>query len=121
MLRIGDIEPKLYYLYQQQNGKILVSQLPYWMVEKHRYRRLAAGCLRSFGTLPATKYHMDGNVVHIQIGYLFPPEELAFVKLYSWQESYYSIPSDFSRIMDKKIFFAIKEILEETGFEFIEE
>lgn len=121
MLRIGEVEPKLYYLYKFEEGKLLASQLPYWMVENYRYRMLSSGCLYSLGTLPPTKYQVDGDIVHIKIGYLLPPMELNFIKLYSWPESFYSLPSDFSRIMDKKVFFAVKKILEQAGFAFVEE
>lgn len=120
MLRVGENGLKLYYLYRYENEKLLTSQLPEWMIQEGRYRELAAGCLSSLGTLPASKYQIDGHIVHIQFGYLLPPCELNFVKLYSWPENFGNISSGFSRVMDKKVFLLTKEILEQTGFTFVE-
>lgn len=121
MLRIGSYQSQLYYLYKVDEEGIFVSQLPNWMVKNYRYRTLASGCLCASATLPAIQYSIDGKIVYIKLGYLLPPAELNFLKLYSWPASFYNLPSDFSRIMDIKIFLEIKENLERIGYQFIEE
>lgn len=120
MLRIGKEGRQLYCLCRYANGKLLTSPLPEWMTQEYQYRALAVGCLSTLKTLPAITYRIDGNIALLQFGYLLPPAELDFVKLYSWPKYFNNFPCDFSRVMNKEIFFVVKKILEQTGFEWIE-
>lgn len=121
LARIGLPGNKIYYLYKVESGKLLGSQLPRWMGIDNHYRVLSNACLASVGNLPASTYHVDGNVVQLRIHYLLPPKELNLIKLYSWPESFVDLPDDFFRIFDIQVFFAVKSILEPIGYTFIEE
>ena len=121
LLRTNGNDIKIYYFYKVLDGEIYTSQLPTWEVENGNYRNLSNACLAVYDALPKTRYHIDGNIVKITINYLYPPAELNLIKLYSWPESFINLPHDFRRIMDKNIFYLMKQILEEKGYMFEEE
>lgn len=120
LLRTGQPGTYIYYLYKYENRKILISQLPMWLVEGHNYHRVSNCCLASAGCLPEISYRCDGCVVYIDLNYLLPAEELNLLRLYSWPLSYTNFPSDFHRIMDLRVFNSLKSVFEEEGFEFTE-
>ena len=121
LLRVGaGGGQRLYYLYRYENGQCLGCQLPEWQVDKHEYLRIACSLLSSAHMLPAIIYHEDGAIVYVRLGYLLPPSELLFYKLYSWPISYSSIFQDnFNRIMEYNIFNAFKKTLEQIGYNFV--
>ena len=121
ILRTGNNVLRLYYLYRFIDGEMQVSPLPQWQVENSNYRTLACACLANNSTLPPIQYSIDGSIVHIHLGYLLPPHELSFLKLYSWPESYTTLPCDFNRILSLEVFTAIKVILTSEGYKFTEE
>lgn len=121
ILRTGMIGSQIYYLYRVINGEMQVSPLPQWQVENNNYMTLACACLTVNETLPPIQYSIDGPLIHIHLGYLLPPHELAFLKLYSWPESYTKLPCDFNRILSLEVFTAIKAILTSEGYIFKEE
>jgi len=124
--RLGGPEGYLYYLYQIKNGQLMGSQLPNWQVndsfyEKKAYLCVTNACLNSLSRLPAIKFRADGPVVYIHFGYLPPPAELYWLKLYSWPVSFNRFPSDFRRVFCRDVFHAIKEVMEQSGYQFAEE
>lgn len=119
--RIGDDGNYLYYLYRANENGQLISQLPSWMTDGYGYRNLSVACLADRKTLPPTSYHIDGKIVSIHIGYLFPSAELNLIKLYSWPTTYIDLPHDFNRFMSLAVFEDIKEVLETIGYQFKEE
>lgn len=121
VLRSKDKFNSIYCLYRFENDQCFISQLKSWQSEKGKYRQISNAVLYDFGTLPATTYSVDGNIVHLHFKYLPPPSELNLIKLYSWPEEYVGLPHDFNRIMDKQVFFALKSVLEKVGYEFVEE
>lgn len=121
ILRTGFTGKFLYYLYKFDNEKMMISQLPEWMCVNGEYLNLTNACLMFYNKLPTSFYVMDGNIVRLSVGYLYPPPENNYLKLYSWPASLLDIKnSNFSRILDKEIFFCIKEIFEKEGYEFKE-
>ena len=120
MLRSGNHGAQLYYLYRYQDKALEVSQLPQWQVENANYRILACACLADRGTLPPITYCEDGPLVHVRLGYLLPPRELAFLKYYSWPERCSSLPCDFKRKLSTEVFTAIKSLLSQAGYSFQE-
>ena len=120
MLRSGNHGAQLYYLYRYQDKALEVSQLPQWQVENANYRILACACLADRGTLPPITYCEDGPLVHVRLGYLLPPRELAFLKYYSWPERCSSLPCDFKRKLSTEFFTAIKSLLSQAGYSFQE-
>lgn len=119
--RTGFAGNYLYYLYKVEKNSRMISQIPSWMTEGYSYRNFSVACLADRGTLPPTTYHVDGKIVSIRIGYLFPPAELNLIKLYSWPTTYIDLPHDFNRLMSIDVFEDIKEVLETIGYKFKEE
>lgn len=111
---------RIYYLYKQENDEIQFSQLPEWMTDDYNYRSIAISCLYARETLPPTEYHIDGPIVTLQIGYLFAPSELNFIKLYSWPTAYRDFPHDFRRVMSIDVFEELKYCLNRRGYRFKE-
>ena len=118
ILRTGMPGAQVYYLYRRSGSMLEVSPLPQWQVESHNYRSLACACLSAYRTLPPIEYSEDGALVHIHMRYLLPPNELEFLKLYSWPETCTSLPCDFRRKLSAEVFGAIKGVLSEAGYEF---
>jgi len=108
-----------YYIYKYID-KMMIYQLPAWMVDNYEYRSLSNGCLLAAGKLPKSTYKVDGSIVRLNIGYLYPLAELNFLKLYSWPIRYTDFPNNFTRVLSIDVFFAIKAIFETMGYEFME-
>ena len=132
--RTGFNGNNLYFFYKSEHSRLSISQLPSWMTEQHwmvkdgdmsahstNSRNISVACLASRGALPPTTYSIDGEVVLIRIGYLFPLPELNLIKLYSWPDTYINLPHDFNRVMSLSVFLDIKKILEAIGYRFEEE
>lgn len=112
---------RIYYLYRVQSTSLYVAQLPGWQTENYNYRSLAAGNLYSKKVLPETLYKVDGELVTLRIGYLFPPSEMNLIKLYSWPLSYSEFPHDFTRMMVREVFEELRDFFEQLGYGFKEE
>lgn len=129
LMRTGIDGMRFYYLYRYEGKTLLCSQLPAWKVEKGNVRTLSNSLLSAVGTLPATTYKIDGDIVYIHLHYLLPPPELNMIKLYSWPRSFWveagaennPFSGSFRRTMTKDVFFSIKRELETIGYRFIEE
>lgn len=119
LLRIGQPGRHIYYLYKFENKSILSSPLATWMTDGYEYRQIACGLLMQNNKLPMTRYMQDGRLVHIHIGYLYPPAIQNFVKLYSWPETMNHFPSDFRRVMTGDLFEVFRMIIEPLGFGFM--
>jgi hypothetical protein len=120
LCRSGMMGNYLYYLYRWNDGIVVVSQLAAWKVEKCCYRNISNSCLVHYGNLPVSTFHIDGELVNLNISYLYPPAELNFVKVYSWPKVYTGLPSDFNRTMSLCVFSSAKSILERIGYQFSE-
>ena len=121
LLRTGFKGSQLYYLYKVEKGRIVVSQLSQWQVENYNYRSLANACLYQNNVLPPTTYRYDGDLVYLRFRYLPPPAELDLWKLYTWPTSIIFLPRDFNRICMRPVFDAIKSVMQQQGYKFIEE
>ncbi len=120
LARTTKVGRPIYYLYKSEGFKTKLSRLPDWMTEDYNYRNVAVPCLAARGTLPETVFQVDGPIVTLRIGYLFPPAELHFIKLYSWPVVFREFPNDFNRIMNRDVFYDVKTILERVGYQFKE-
>lgn len=123
LARIGQIKSRSYYIYKFSDGKILCSQIPQWQTydehfQSSVYRKFSCACLAALKTLPSTEFKMDGDIIHVNFKYLFPPSELRLMRLYSWPQFFDKFPNDFKRTFDTKIFFALKPLFEQLGYEF---
>lgn len=124
--RLGQPGGRLYYLYHIEDGRLLGSQLPHWLVNDSFYsgtafRTAAYACLAYHAQLPTIQYRINGVTVQATFSHLLPPAELYWVKLYSWPLSFNDIFSDYKRVFDFEVFQAIKEVLEQIGYQFAEE
>lgn len=121
ILRTGMSGSYIYYFYQNIDGIIRTSQIPAWLVDNYEYRRISNCCLYARGTLPSACYHVDGNIVYLRLRYLLPPAEQNLIQLYSWPKAYVVPFTGFNRIISMPVFFAIKQELEQIGYQFTEE
>ncbi len=119
--RTSTPDNRIYYLYRHKDNSIEFAEIPRWMTEFKNYRCLTNACLNAYKALPPAKYLDDGNLIHLKIGYLYPPSVLNLIKLYSWPENYCNLPCEFCRSMDATVFNAIRSILDTKGYQFIKE
>lgn len=117
LLRLGDKSNYIYYLYKYEDEALMVSELPAWMVEGIKYRNISNSILVVNRSLPPLKIEKRKYTVLIKQEYLLPPEVFFFVKLYSWPAKFYSVPSDFERVMSKDIYEVLNGILDIIGIE----
>ncbi len=120
IVRTKGTESRLYYLYKIETDKIYLSALPSFMTENGEYRRLSNGLFAVIGCLPDSTFHIEGEIVKLKIGYMYPPAEMNFIKLYSWPSDFRNLGGVFTRILNKDVFFSIKETLESIGYGFTE-
>ena len=120
LCRSGAAGNYLYYLYRWNDSAVEVYQLATWMTDNYWYRNISNSCLAYREKIPPSTFHVDGELVSLNIGYLYPPAELNFVKLYSWPKAYSGLPSDFNRTMSLCVFNSVKSILERIGYQFSE-
>lgn len=123
LARSGQFEPRAYYICKFSDGKFLCSQIPQWQTYDENfpsgvYRKFSCACLAALKTLPPTEFKTDGDIVHVNFKYLFPTSELRLMLLYSWPQFFDKFPNDFKRTFDTKIFFALKPLFEQSGYEF---
>lgn len=125
--RLGQPGGWLYYLYRIENGQLLGSQLPHWLVNDPFYggmahRTVVHACLAYYAQLPAIRCKVEGATVQTTFAQflLLPPAELNWIKLYSWPVSFDSFPSDFKRVFSFEVFPTVKRVLEQIGYQFEE-
>lgn len=118
LLRTGMPGSKIFYLYRYVDNVMEISPLSDWQVRKGNYINLANACLSSNHTLPPIQYIRDGNLVIVHLGYLLPPREMSFLRYYSWPKKYPS--HNFTRIFQREIFDAFRNILIDMEYEFKE-
>ena len=135
LARIGQFEPKNYYLYKFEGEKFFCSHLSDWLAYNEffaktveydnfrggTYRQISCACLTAYESLPPIKFKLDESIVQVKIEYLPPPAELYLLILYSWAENLQHLPNNFNRIFDTEVFFALKAVFEKIGYTFIEE
>lgn len=111
----------LYFLYRYCDEHFEFCQLPQWRASGGEHRRIAVAILKERGTLPAIKVQISSTLVKIHPGYLLPPSEENFLRLYSWPEVFSDKPSPFKRVMSLDIYPAFKNIVTAIGYEIEEE
>ena len=121
VVKIGMPGSEIYYLARSEEKLLYLSQIPSWMTEENGQYLIMNACLCANDTLPLIRVRKDGSIVHLQIGYILPPNENSLLHLYSWPASYSDIPNHFYRIMCKEVYQALKPVYEAIGFQFQEE
>jgi hypothetical protein len=109
----------LYYLYRFDGSGCFASPLASSDMEGTQYINIAVGILKDRDALPAISYNSQGPITNFQYGYLLPPKEVAFVKLYSWEQLTLGKQSTFHRVVTTPVFDAIKGLLETKGYTFV--
>ena len=97
--------------------------LPEYWNEHSRHVLLSASLLAQYG-LPPFKVQHDKKLVFVKPGYLLPPAEDAFFRLYSWPDFNPDRKgnSDFaSRIMTGDVYPAFRDVMIRLGYGFEEE
>lgn len=110
----------IYYLYRFIGKNMQIAELSSWRTSKGGIFNLLNGLLNQRGSLPAIHYSVRKEIVEINLGYLLPPRELSFYRLYSWPNELKEYRNDFHRIMQVDFFLAFKKIMESKGYEFKE-
>ena len=121
LLRRKDGE-RSYALYRFDGETFSCRFLPGYWNEGMRYAILASSLLAR-QTLPPFKVVKTGSLVSVTPGYLLPPSEDAFFRLYSWPDLRPDmIEKDlFSpRIMEGEIYSAFQAIMTRLGYRFME-
>lgn len=121
LLRLGDSGNYIYYLYKFENENIYASVLPNWLVEGIEYRSVSNALLAVNGTLPSLIIEKRKHTVLIKQQYLLPPDLFYFLKLYSWTAKFYSVSSDFERVMSKEVYSIFEKMLNIVGIEVSEQ
>lgn len=111
---------KEYYLYHYKKNELYISRIEQWMVDDGYCRTIACALLKSIGKLPPITFIIDGNLVHLTLGYLLPKHELALLMLYSWPTDMNNLNSVFNRTIDHDVFFALRDFLFHQGYSFKE-
>ena len=122
LLRIKTETGTMYYLYKKENERIYVSRLSEWQIDDFGIRNYSNACLAAHGSLPSITYQEDVNVIQFKPGYLLPPAENNFIKLYSWPTDYFNITSPFKpRKCSTEVFHIVSKVLAYRGFTFEKE
>lgn len=111
-----------YALYRFDGESFSCRFLPGYWNEGMRYALLSSSLLSRKG-LPPFKAVQTGDLVFVTPGYLLPPSEDAFFRLYSWpdlrpdmdEKDYFS-----PRIMDGEIYSAFQAVMTRLGYRFME-
>ena len=85
-----------------------------------RYFNLANVLLMRYNKLPNSEAKIDGDHVKISLGYHLPVELNDLLMLYSWPVDYSDTGNPFNRIMTLQVYYAIKNILGNSGFQIVE-
>ena len=73
------------------------------------------------GVLPATRYSVKGEIVHLKLGYYYPLALQNLLLLYSWPVfTQNKVSITYERIVDTNVFYALKELFMRLGFKFEE-
>lgn len=125
LARTGQQGGYLYYLHQINDGQQFGSQLPQWLVNDPFYGGISYftvvnACLAAHSCLPEIGYKVDGPIVQVKFSYPPPPAESYWLKLYSWPQ-FFSNFSIFMRIFSLEVFRAVRAVLEQIGYQFVEE
>ncbi len=121
---------KIYALYRFSEGRFFQMTLPAWryidfyseqQMDCGEYRRIAIAILAQRGVLPPITVHRKYNLLEISLGYLLPPAEEAFFKLYSWPAGFRTVKNDFNRLMTSSVYSLFEKQMETLGFNIIGE
>lgn len=122
LLRIKTETGTLYYLYKLENGRLYSSRLADWKTANNGIRAYSNACLAAHNVLPPITYQTDGTYVLFKPGYLLPPAENSFIKLYSWPTEFTNIDSPFqARKCTLEFFQVLIKTLSLKGYTFEKE
>lgn len=122
LMRIKTETGTLYYIYRYKDGRLYSSRLADWQIANNGIRSYSNACLAAHNVLPPITYQTDSNCVLFKPGYLLPPAENNFIKLYSWPTDYITIDSPFqARKCSPDVFQLIIKTLSSLGYSFKQE
>lgn len=123
LMRFG-LGKKEYALYKMKDDLLQLYMLPKWQYEDRQYFLIANALLYEQGILPPIRYHRDESVVTFKLGYLLPHHEQNILMLYSWPNNMNcekpTLQYLTNRDMDSDVFFAVYDVLESLGYDFME-
>ena len=116
LLRINTTGQKTYYLYKFIEDRIMISNIPSWIMNHNSYYTIANCILAKNKALPGISVDVSDKTVLIKQKYILPSEVLNFLFLYSWPVNYED-KNLFNRIMGIDIFNTFIEIINHMGIE----
>jgi|GEM_PF-426908 hypothetical protein len=144
LARYGEIRQSyVFYRWDREQERYLASEIPLWRLQDFRadsvesceagrlgYRRIASALLLRYDRLPKIHVKIRGNLAEISLGYILPPEEEDFFRLYSWPADYSVYTTDnikgqdsnhFHRSMIQPVYRqAFRPLMESIGYTFEE-
>lgn len=124
--RFGNRGQERYFLFRREgNRHKILSLSSYETNPEHRrprngsreYIRIASALLTNRGTLPEIRVTIGSSTVSLDFGYLLPPAELSFIKLYSWsEEGFKKVGQNYRRRVSKELYPPIEAYLERLGY-----
>lgn len=122
LMRIKTETGTMYYQYKFEGDRLYGRRLSEWKTANNGIRNYSNACLAAHNSLPSISYTEYGNLVRFKPGYLFPPIENSFVRLYSWPTDYITINSPFqARTCSPEVFHVIYKALSSIGYTFEKE
>jgi len=122
--RYGKFGLQRYFLYRASKKTMEIQCLPEWRVNpkwsrqkygSREYIRIALAILSNRKTIPQITAKVGETIVTIDLGYLLPPEEEAFFKLYSWPTNFRTIGENFKRVTVPPVYRELKKHWECLG------
>ncbi len=124
--RFGNRGKERYYLFKRMGDHYKILFLKEFETNpdyrrprngSREYIRVASAILAHRGTLPIVRVKIGTNTAELEFGYLLPPAELSFFKLYSWpSKGFKKVGQNFNRRIAKELYPSYKNHLLKLGY-----
>lgn len=128
--RYGYAGKERYYLFRREGKSYAVLDLSEFETNpifrrprngSREYIRIACAILAHRGVLPNVHAKIGTGTVEIKFGYLLPPSELSFLKLYSWpSKGFKTVGQNYNRRIAKELYPPFRDYLKKLGYKVIE-
>jgi len=108
-------------LYRYDGRGFICRPLPEFFNSETHYLTFAVALLSQKHALPPIVVEDDGPLISLRVGYLFPPAEETFFRLYSWPDMVWKRNPYFSRVMARPVYEAFHRLMTSLGYTFLEE
>lgn len=126
LARYGNQGAERYFLYRRDGKKLYRLDLRDYETNpdfsrpyrgSREYIRIALALLAKRGTLPPIRATLREHSVDVRLGYLLPPQEHSFFKLYSWPlNGFTTVGQNWDRKIARDLYRPFKAYWERLGF-----